>query len=118
MIALKRFRHCSTCQCDLEQRERAKLEIASLALLVGTNYVSVIGHRRTAAIAIKRHLVMAAYRKLHPDHSLPTMGLYFERDHSSIHHAINAVRLPLVEALVARYRNLVTAADLEGVRVA
>lgn len=113
-VALKRMRHCATCSCNFEERQRARFEIMALADLMGTNYTSVLGHLRTDSVAVRRHAVIAAYRRLHPDMSWPVIGRYFDRDHSTIIHAVKTARTVLVDELVARYLQVV--ADKPGIQ--
>lgn len=81
--------------------EAAKATIVDVARQAGVTPSLITGHSRSAPLVKIRHAaIYLAWRRT--GHSLPVLGKAFNRDHTSILYALNAVRsaphrYPLIE---------------------
>lgn len=73
--------------------------VSLVALKHGVMQREILGRGRTRGVVAARHEAMAlVYR--HTQASMPAVGRYFDRDHSSIHHALT--KLGATHKLVER----------------
>ncbi|WP_312362562.1 helix-turn-helix domain-containing protein [Ensifer sp.] len=63
-----------------------------LAAYPGVGWADIIGVRRERRLVEPRHACMAAVYEEREDLSLPALGRIFQRDHSSVLHAVNKGR--------------------------
>jgi chromosomal replication initiation ATPase DnaA len=74
---------------DVEDPQSAKEIITQVALRYGFRYSEIIGPSRNKAVVIARHQAMVEVRKRKPDYSVPMIARAFNRDHTTILHALN-----------------------------
>lgn len=70
----------------------AKAIILDHAKRHGVRYQDIVGASRTRSIVIVRHAAMRAVADARPDMSLPQIGRAFNRDHTTIIHALRKTK--------------------------
>ncbi|WP_226552963.1 helix-turn-helix domain-containing protein [Celeribacter naphthalenivorans] len=88
--------HLLPTQADRAWQRRTAINTASaIATRVAEKYGITLGDlrgpERTRNIAHPRQEAMAAIRAARPDMSLPQIGRFFNRDHTTVIHGIRAV---------------------------
>jgi hypothetical protein len=58
----------------------------------GITFDLIISHRRSSGLILPRFLSVYMVKKYKPSKSLPELGRFFKRDHTSILHAINRIQ--------------------------
>lgn len=82
-------------ELTMHQKKRTVGDIIDKVLkkYPGVTLADLISVRRTRHLIEPRHMAMAAVHDARPDLSLPAIGRIFgNRDHSSVHHAIQNVK--------------------------
>ena len=65
--------------------------VAALCALVGVEVAEVMGRGRTAQLVTVRHIAQAVAR-IEREYLLMEVGAFFNRDHTSVVHAVKSVR--------------------------
>lgn len=102
-------RHCPTCRCKKAIEHQSRTQVEILAELTGVSYAALLGYNHTQLFCTKRHLVIAAFKKLNPQVSYPYIGYLFHRNHASIINACRVARREVVDDLVRQYRQVTLA---------
>lgn len=68
----------------------AKFVIETVAAHYGVSVLDILARRRNPKVILPRHVAMYVLKNVSLM-SLPEMGRHFDRDHSTIHHAIEKV---------------------------
>lgn len=66
--------------------------IRHVASLYGVSYGDIVGHRRNRKIVAARHAAVRAVADARPDMTLPGMGRVFNRDHTTLLHALRKTK--------------------------
>lgn len=72
-------------------QSRVATIVAAVAQVFGVSPKELLGPRRARYVSHPRQVAMVLARDLCPDKSLPMLGREFDRDHTTIIHAIEAV---------------------------
>ena len=71
---------------------RTREIIEGIAAQYGLTYSDIVGHRREGHIVCARHEAIAAVAATYPGASSTTLGRLFNRDHTSILHALGRTK--------------------------
>jgi chromosomal replication initiation ATPase DnaA len=74
---------------DVEDPQSAREIITQVALRHGFRYSEIIGPSRNKAVVLARHEAMVEVARRKPNYSVPMIGKAFNRDHTTILHALN-----------------------------
>jgi hypothetical protein len=86
-LALRRL-HAARREFSYASREPARAIIAAVARKYGLTYDDLIGSRRLKPLVIARQEAMHILVRARPDLGLTRVGRLFNRDHSTVWHAI------------------------------